>query len=78
MSIKIRYSDRLREKYNEKDKNFVKWIDKIEDEVESRTGMKLLDLPDQPYRIMYEEGKKPNKVIKCIVDDFTMFLKSLE
>jgi len=39
---------------------------KIEEEVETISGLSLLDHPDQPYRIMYDDGVKPSFMIKLI------------
>lgn len=38
------------------DKKFLEWMDRIEKDVEAKSGLGLLDLPDQNYMESFERG----------------------
>lgn len=55
----MKYSEYYRKNSRNVDLEFVKWIDKVEAMVNLQTGFNLLDLPDLPYMIRFEEEFSP-------------------
>lgn len=51
-------------------KKFITWIDRIEKSVNNTLKLDLLDLPDEPFMIMFEEGVKTKKVVEMMVQDY--------
>lgn len=66
------------EYYISKNKNpnykFVNWINKIEEEVIKIFGLCLLDLPDEPYMISFEEKYSPKEIVEIIKKNNSDFL----
>jgi len=38
---------------------FVTWMDQVDQEVRSRIAVRVMDLPDAPFRAWYEDGLTP-------------------
>jgi hypothetical protein len=55
------------------DKKFSKFMDQVEELVYNETGVGLLDLPDQPYRVMYDDGYTVLAVKEVLIDEFNSF-----
>lgn len=49
---------------------FLAWGLKVDEILERTIGMGILDLPDQDYSAMYEDGMRPSAVVAKIIDDF--------
>lgn len=62
---------------NENDTKFLEWMDSIESIVYKKTGLKLLDLPDEAYRPNFEKGLAFKKVAEIIIKDFNDFVYSM-
>ena len=61
---------RSRIKNNRKiDKGFIDWIKKVEDKVLLVYGLMLLDLPDENYMYMYENGVNPERMADKIFEN---------
>ena len=50
-------------------KKFIKWMNNIEKIVLQKSQLYLLDLPDQPYMIMFENNENYKIIAKFILDD---------
>ena len=68
----MKYSERYK-KDNKKTENidldFIKWIDMVETKVKTNTGYDLLDLPDFPYMIRYEDDVSPDEMVDEILSE---------
>lgn len=53
------------------DIEFIKWINNIEKQINKKIGLKLLDLPDEPYMDMYEDLIIPEEVVDHILGDLS-------
>lgn len=53
------------------DKNFAIWMNLIEKNVYNTINVLLIDLPDEDYMIMYENGYDYNKVSDIIITEYT-------
>jgi len=53
---------------------FIKWINNIEKQINEKIGLKLLDLPDEPYMDMYEDLIIPEEVVDHILRDLSLDL----
>lgn len=51
-------------------KQFSVWLKQVEKNVFDRLGYKLLDLPDEPYMVWFENGRHVNEVVDDIVNSF--------
>ena len=49
---------------------FKKWMDEIERIVYSRLDLYLLDLPDEPYRVDFEDSVEAKDVAARIIRDY--------
>ena len=47
----------------------MKWMNIIEKNIIEKTGVGLLDLPDQEYYIMFEDGTTTSDVVDLICSD---------
>lgn len=56
------------------DRKFVEWVDKVEYIVLSNLHMNLLDLPDEPYVMNFEEGVTPEDMAKKVIDNNSLNL----
>ena len=50
-------------------KGFVEWIKKVEDKVILVYGIRLLDLPDENYMLMYEKGVSVERMADKIFEN---------
>jgi len=70
----MRYIDYYRSRCKKEkilvDPHFITWIIKVESYVYNRTGLYLLDLPDESYMSLYETKVNPISVAKMIVENF--------
>ena len=48
-------------------KNFMKWMDKIESNILKKYGLDLLDLPDESYMIMFDDSYSTLQVIQIVI-----------
>ena len=46
---------------------FIKWIDRVEKLVYNKFGFGLLDLPDQSYMILFEEGYSVQQMVSQVL-----------
>jgi|LauGreDrversion4_2_1035121.scaffolds.fasta_scaffold19433_4 hypothetical protein len=51
----MKYSENYRKSSQDIDLDFIKWIDQVEQIVKTHTGYNLLELPDLPYMIRFED-----------------------
>lgn len=58
---------------NNDDYEFINWMNLIEYIVENKLGLKLLDLPDEMYRVYFEDGITYEKMAKMVIDNNNMF-----
>lgn len=52
---------------------YCNWLQQIEEFIYRETGLKLLDLSDQLYRDMYDEGYRVEEVVSLIMEDLPIF-----
>jgi hypothetical protein len=52
---------------------FMNWMDRVEKIVLKRIGKNLLDLPDEDYRMKYDNKTSPTKMAKYIIDDYKKY-----
>lgn len=58
------------------DNKFMKWIDQIERIVHAEINLKLLDLPDNDYMMMFHDRYTPDEVAGIIINDVRKFINS--
>lgn len=46
---------------------FEQWLEKVDAEVQTETGVSIYDLPDYDYQEWYDEGMTPKKAAKRVV-----------
>ena len=64
------YSNYYKKKITgEFDSNFIKWIDKIENEIYKKFQLYLRDLPDEDYILFYENNYSPKFIVKMIIQN---------
>lgn len=56
------------------DYKFVNWMDEIETTVTSKTGLRLLDIPDENYMVNFESGYSPTEMVEIILSQLELFL----
>jgi hypothetical protein len=69
-----KYSTYYIQKNKKYNKRFISWINKVEKSICKKYKLNLLDLPDQPYMILFEKNISPNKVISIISFDIEKYL----
>ena len=57
-------------KKNDKDDKFWKWILFVETEVFKKLSIKLIELPDENYRVNFDSGMTTNEMIIIILDQY--------
>ena len=58
----LKYSEHYRITSKEVDFDFIIWIDEVEAIVNRQIGFNLLDLPDLPYMIRFEDDTTPEEM----------------
>jgi hypothetical protein len=51
---------------------FCEWLDRVESIVEEEIGYDLRDLPDQPYRDLFDDKYSPEIVAESVIDEWRM------
>jgi len=69
-----KYSDYYKQSVSEPDKQFIKWINKIEKIVYEKTKIPLLDFADRDYMIMFEEQTDQLEIIEDIMKEYNNIL----
>jgi len=66
------YSDYVRDNYDSDSdtEDYCDWLDKVESIVEDKTGFSLRELPDQQYRLFFEDGYSPEISAESFIDDW--------
>lgn len=54
---------------------FMNWVDAVEKIVLKKTGVNLLDLPDEDYRTYHDNKITPTSMAKYIVNDYKKYCK---
>jgi hypothetical protein len=54
---------------------FCDWLDNVEDKVRKQTGIKMVEMQDHEYRIMYEEGYMEEDVAEMVTENFRNSMK---
>ena len=67
MSTTQSYSNYYFKRTNEPNYKFIQWINEIETIVFKEIGLKLLDLPDEPYMINFQDGLSPREIAESII-----------
>ena len=49
--------------------NFMKWMDRVNDIIQGRSGVGVLDLPDFAYRDAYDAGESPSEVAEEVLEE---------
>ena len=57
----------------EEDERFCIWMDYIEYIVKKRLDIMLYDLPDQPFRISFENGMDHGQMAETVINDYYKF-----
>lgn len=52
---------------------YCNWLQSIESFVYEQTGLRLLDLSDQLYRDMYDEGYRVEEMVSLVLEDVQSF-----
>lgn len=55
---------------------FMHWMSKIEHQIVRTLGVTLLDLPDEAYMMMFEDGYTVDDVVEVIITDFNGFMNN--
>jgi len=72
----MNFTNRYTTTYNKiTDQKHKEWMDEIEDYVYSKLELYLLDLPDEPYRMDYDDGITASTIAKRIVSDYMSYWK---
>jgi hypothetical protein len=53
---------------------FITWINTIEQKINKKIGLNLLDLPDEPYMDMFVDSIQPADVVDHILEDLSLDL----
>lgn len=51
------------------DMKFVAWMNRVEKHVMDRLGCSIIDLPDENYRISFENGNSPKDMASYVVQN---------
>ena len=70
--------ERLSEAQKEDLEYFCEWLDRVESIVEEEIGYELRDLPDQPYRDLFDDKYSPEIVAESVVDEWRMEINYYE
>ena len=62
------YSEYYEKRYSEPNIHFIKWINQVETQVEKNLGVGLLDLPDQPYMVSFENGFTVKQMVTQVLE----------
>ena len=49
---------------------FCDWLDDVEDIVRRHTGIKMVEMHDHEYRVMFDDGWDVDEVAQHVVNDF--------
>ena len=52
------------------DIDFLNWMTEVENYVYSQINLSLDDLPDELYRINFDQGTTPEEMAKVVLDNF--------
>ncbi len=55
--------------YTEPHHKFIRFMNKIEKKIRDEYGVGLLDLPDENYRIMYDEGYTVEEIVNIVINN---------
>jgi hypothetical protein len=53
--------------------SFEKWMSLVESLVYNEIKMKLIDLPDEDFRINYDDGLSPNGMATIVINNYYTF-----
>ena len=67
------YSSRIVVKTNS-DKKFVKWMNRVEKNVYDKIQVALADLPDENYRILFEDKLSSNEMATIVTKDYNLLV----
>ena len=57
---------------------FCEWLDRVEAIVEEEIGYELRDLPDQPYRDLFDDKYSPEIVAESVIEEWRMEINYYE
>ena len=85
LNVCINYSDNTEDtndndydEYNEnKNISYFEWINTVETIVFNHTGLYLDDLPDETYRINFDDGMSAQDMAKIVTDPFNDMINEL-
>ena len=63
-------NERLSEAQKEDLEYFCEWLDRVESIVEEEIGYELRDLPDQPYRDLFDDKYSPEMVAESVIEEW--------
>ena len=63
-------NERLSEAQKEDLEYFCEWLDMVEAIVEEEIGYELRDLPDQPYRDLFDDKYSPEIVAESVIEEW--------
>lgn len=63
------YLEYCKGKKSKPDKDFVKWINKVDRRVRKELGMGLHDLPDEPYMVNYEQSYTCEEMAWTVIEN---------
>lgn len=67
------YSSRITIK-TKSDKKFVKWMNKVEKGVYDQIKVALTDLPDEDYRMLFEDNLSSNEMVTIVTKDYNLLV----
>jgi len=70
--------ERLSEAQKEDLEYFCEWLDNVEAIVEEEIGYELRDLPDQPYRDLFDDKYSPEIVAESVIEEWRMEINYYE
>ena len=71
-------NERLSEAQKEDLEYFCEWLDNVEAIVEEEIGYELRDLPDQPYRDLFDDKYSPEIVAESVIEEWRMEINYYE
>jgi hypothetical protein len=71
-------NERLSPSQQEDLEYFCEWLDRVESIVEEEIGYELRDLPDQPYRDLFDDKYSPEMVAESVIEEWRMEINYYE
>ncbi len=74
MSRYRQYFVKRKQELTNQDLEFLKWMDQVEDLVQAKIGLNLLDINDMPYYVSFEDGVTMEEMAKQTINSFNVII----